>query len=64
MMIKKYGNHKSAVSADVSKFHLELLRPAWQHLASLEIEAQNLFFIYHAQNSQAESSKSIFDSKT
>lgn len=61
MMAKKYGLHKDVVSSDVSRFHLELLRPAWHQLASLEMEAQSMFFVYAAQSSKAKVAHAAFD---
>jgi hypothetical protein len=49
-MASKYGLHKDEAAGEASKLHLELLRPAWHRLAKLEVESQNLFFMY--QNSQ------------
>ena len=61
MMAKKYGHHKDAAASDVSRFHLELLRPAWHQLASLEMEAQSMFFVYAAQSTKARAAYTAFD---
>ena len=59
MMSKKYGLHKDA-SSEVSRFHLELLRPAWHQLATLEMEAQSFFFLYQRQSEKARAAEKAF----